>query len=498
MNKKTVVIVGAGTAGLVIAGNLNNAFNIIVVEKSKYKSYPIFFKIPMMIGILFRKKPQKYITKRELLLSSGRKIPFFESQVFGGASVINGCVHTVGMHALWKDVLTKFNFSLDNLEDSYKNNYSIDPNASRKINLAPSKLTEIDKAFLGSLNKLGIPIGDMNYSNEQNCGPISNTVGKYFRTSVLSRIKGKKFLTVLNKNVDSLKFDGLDRVVGVAVGNKVIEADYVILSSGVLGTNKLLLNEVKREPAKYFAAKKIGENFQDHVNLRVNVTANRSIDSLNEIEKSFSKKIKIFFSHLLFRPNLLRGTGATSGVHLDLDGDGKVDTRIQVVQFTESGRHGSDGKYFGGGPGFSLSITPINPYSKGKIAYKSGQLIVDPGYLSDRRDIDLLISALRFCTNLLRTEPLKNYIQEIVDLSSIESDPENYIMNNIYSGHHLIGGLGEAVDENFAVKGLKNLYVCDASVFQGYVASNIHSSVVLLADLFSRRFTSKIQDFKSV
>ena len=48
----------------------------------------------------------------------------------------------------------------------------------------------------------------------------------------------------------------------------------------------------------------------------------------------------------------MRGTGATSGVHLDLDGDGLVDTRINLLKFSEGGRHKSDGNDFFHGPGF--------------------------------------------------------------------------------------------------------------------------------------------------
>ena len=63
MPKKNIVIVGGGTAGLIIANNLQNYFNVIVIEKSKYYRYAFIFKIPMLIGILFRDKSQKYIKK---------------------------------------------------------------------------------------------------------------------------------------------------------------------------------------------------------------------------------------------------------------------------------------------------------------------------------------------------------------------------------------------------------------------------------------------------
>jgi len=308
----------------------------------------------------------------------------------------------------------------------------------------------------------------------------------------MSLLRKKEFTILLGRKVEELLFDVNQNVIGVVLENQTIEADYVVLTSGVLGTNHLLMSQVSRGKLNFDqGGKEMGRDVQDHVNLRININSNQNIGSFNEIEKSLFQKTRMLFRHLCGKPNLLRGTGATSGVHLDLDGDGIVDTRIQVVQFTESGRHGSDGKYFGSEPGFSLSITPINPYSKGEMILKNGNLIVNPGYLSDQRDIDLLIRALHFCINLLSTEPISGYVQKIVDLHYIQSDPRGYIMDNVYSGHHLIGGLGDAVDSDFLLRGSGNLFVCDASVLKQYPASNIHSSVVLLADLFSNRFSAK-------
>ena len=70
----------------------------------------------------------------------------------------------------------------------------------------------------------------------------------------------------------------------------------------------------------------------------------------------------------------------------------------------------------------------------------------------------------------------------------IENNPEEYIHNNIYSGHHLIGGMQDAISSNFEIKGTQSLYVCDASIFNHYAASNIHSSVILIADIFFNKF----------
>jgi choline dehydrogenase len=493
MNKKTVVIVGGGTAGLTIASQLHQQFRVIVLEKSRHKKYPLKFGIPLMIGFLFRNTTQPFISKRELQLEGVRTIPFFESGVLGGASPINGCVHTVGSRTMWERMLQRFNASYADVLIGYNRLYSMDSSAANKIHLMLAPQNAVDHAFLETLGRWGIPIGDMNFADQESCGRIYNTTRRILRSSVLSLVRGKDLDVRLGQTVERLLLNGEGRVTGVATKDGEIAADHVILSGGVIGTCSLLLKE--KMQAAYAAHAglgniDIGSGLQDHTNLRVNVITNRGFDSLNEISSSWTKKVLLLFRHCIGIPTLMVGTGATSAVHLDLDGDGLIDTRIQVVQFTETGRHGSDGKYFDTEPGFSFSITPINPVSKGTIALGADGLEIKPQYLADARDVELLKSALTYCLALLRCEPLSGFVKAILNQDQMENDPESYIRDNIFSGHHLVGGAQDSVDRNFKVKGVNGLYVCDASVLGGYAASNIHSSVVLLADIFSKRFLS--------
>ena len=132
---------------------------------------------------------------------------------------------------------------------------------------------------------------------------------------------------------------------------------------------------------------------------------------------------------------MLLGTGATSGIHLDLDGDGVVDTRIHLLQFSENGRHKSDGKDFCSGSGFSLSITPIQTMSSGKIVVdKLGCPIIEPGFFSEKADLDLMKAALSFSLNLLKSDPLKEYVEEIQDYDLAKNDPETYIKRTFLVG----------------------------------------------------------------
>ncbi len=486
-NKKRVVIIGAGTAGLAIANRIQNHFDVIVIEKSNYQSYPWIYKIPLMIGLVFRKKVMTYITKREFTLSNGRKIPFFESNLWGGASIMNGCVHVFGFKSKWASVLKKFNLSNDDLMKSNDEIFSFNLNESNKITLMYAHQTSIDEAFIKTLNSRNFPTDDMGYTEREACGPLQNTVRKYFRTSVLSLIGKQNFSGYMREKVQYILFDNDGKVTGVKTDKGIREADYVILSAGVIGSCDLMLREKDRN--SFLQNLSVGEMLQDHTNIRVNVVATKPIDSLNEIYDSFYKKLSVALKHFMGISTVMRGTGATSAAYLDLDKDGEIDTRIQILQFAETGRHGSSGNLFGSSqPSFSISITAIHPESYGNIILDGDENIVDLKFLSAEKDVELLTLALEYCFDLLKSEPISEYVLKIEDEEYIKNNPEKYIRDTMFSGHHLIGGLQDAVDSNFKVHNTEGLYVCDASVFDKYVASNIHSSIVLLADMFAKKF----------
>jgi choline dehydrogenase-like flavoprotein len=185
----------------------------------------------------------------------------------------------------------------------------------------------------------------------------------------------------------------------------------------------------------------------------------------------------------------MRGTGATATANVDINGDGEVDARINLLRFYETGRMGGGEQLFASNlPGFSISITQINPESCGRILITPSKVEVMPGYLSEFSDVEYLKKALKFTIQLLETEPLCELVENIEDIELIKNFPTKYIVENTYSGYHLIGGCSHLLGRNFEVSNYKNLYVCDASALSLYPSSNIHSSVLLLADICSKKF----------
>ena len=123
MNKKKIVIVGGGTAGLVVAENLKHRFDVVMLEKSKITRIPLLNRIPLLIGLLYRKKTLKYVRKLRVFAQKGRLIPF-ESCVLGGASVINGCVHALGSRTFWDIELNRFSLGFDEVTKAYEETYT--------------------------------------------------------------------------------------------------------------------------------------------------------------------------------------------------------------------------------------------------------------------------------------------------------------------------------------------------------------------------------------
>jgi choline dehydrogenase-like flavoprotein len=491
--QKKVIIVGGGTAGAMVAKNLSSNFDVTVFDKSLNARMPLIYRIPLMIGLMF-KKNTSYIHKSSLKFDSVRDFPFFSSNLIGGASIINGCVHVVGNKKIWTATLLRFGMEFEDFMMSYQSIFTKGLEV-KKIRLLEAKKEWLEEAFFDALKEKGIERGNVEWTDHPVSGMILNTVNRYLRTSVMDLDPFKKAKIIDKCRIQRLVVNANTEIIGVFDGNKIIIGDYIFLCAGVIETNALLLKKALQIDNNKLIDLRVeaGQKIKDHTNLRINIKAKRKIGSLNEIDASFFEKIKLGIKHMLGLWTLMRGTGATATANVDLDGDGFVDTRINLLKFYETGRMGSNGKLFSSQtPGFSISITQINPKSNGKVTINPAGLNVKPNYLSDLSDVDHLKNALSFVVGLLEAKPLCEIIEQIEDIELIKSNPKKYILDNVYSGYHLIGGCEHLLDANFKVNGYKNLYVCDASAMSIYPSSNIHSAVLILADLCSKKFNKLI------
>lgn len=486
---KKIIVIGGGTAGSIICKRLSNDFSVTVFEQSENKNLPFLNKIPLLVGLLYKRSNQ-FVKKIDLDFDISRKVPFFVSNVLGGASIMNGCVHVAGSRVKWDRLLRRFELTRQDLQDSYDSLFT-KASEKNKISIKQAQKSRLDKAFFKALGQQDIPVGDVEWMDLSESGSVYNTVNQLFRSSVKNLNPYKSASVKLNHRVEHLIVDDFSRIIGVAANGEYFFADQVILSGGVIGTNILLQNKAIRFSDMSFIdlGLNAGEGIRDHTNLRVNVLASQKMNSLNEIGSSAFRKISLFLRHFLGFKTLMMGTGATSAAHLDIDGDGEIDARIQMLNFSEIGRIGSNGDLFSTDqPGFSISITVINPKSSGEIKVNSNGTQINPNYLSNKYDIQHLQKTLFFVIGMLESESFKPLIESIDKVDLIKSNPQGYILLNSYSGYHLIGGCCHLIDAEFKVSSLKNLFICDASIMNEHVSSNIHSAVAILADIFSKKF----------
>lgn len=474
-NRESILIVGGGTAGLTIASELADDYQILVVEASEESYIPLYLRIPLMVGQLFKRT--RYSVLKEFFYHK-RRIPFYESRVWGGASVINGAVHVYGSEDSWRALLDKFKIKFDLIEGFHKQTFSF-TEADGRIKLREAFQDRLDRAFQRALAAKKIPTGDTASFESEVCGPVINTCKTYFRSSV------RDFSNVGVETLKGVRVDGLivnnDCVAGVRTSVGDLYADKVVLAAGVLGTLDILKKSSHNIPRGN--RKLLGLGLRDHSNLRINVKTHGAGISLNSINSKFYSKVLLAVSYLLRMPSVMSGSGATSAANIALDRDA-INFRLNLLRFYESGRGLSSGGLLGDGDaGFSLSITQVNPRS----AFHIHEGDWFPNYASDDCDITFLKKALVYCLELLESPPLNSHVLEILDLDQIKNDPVSYIKENVFSGYHLAGGCSDLVDHNFAVKGISNLFVCDASVINRYPSSNIHSTVVLLAKVFAHK-----------
>ena len=483
---KKILIVGGGTAGLFVANHLASDFDVLVLESSDKEKLPLLYRIPLAIGFLFRRNDKNYLRKIHLKFGESREIPYFLPKLIGGSSEINGAVHVIGSRKVWKKILKYFQFSLEDFEKACSQIFS-NANVNRTSNYIkdrPAPIGILEKKFIGALKKISFPLIDSRWQDEIGFGKIINNCSRIFRSSVAKDFKiTKRVKIVKNTKVIKLIFEG-KRIVGVKSDKNTYFADFVLLSAGTIGTNEILLR-TKKETG-FWQNHSIGSGIKDHTNIKFNFTTPKKIGSINELLNSRFQQFVETIRHVLGQPSLLSGTGATLAIHYSSKKKENVDCRINVVRYSEYSKKGVFGQNIDPRPGFSISFTPLFPKSYGYIDLDKDSLTIRPKYLSCSQDTKVLLKAMEFVRNLIKDELFDDL--ELKNLDGFDFYDQDFLKNNLFTGHHLIGGVASIVEPNFSVRDISGLFICDASLLKDFPSSNIHASILILAHFFVKKF----------
>ena len=348
-------------------------------------------------------------------------------------------------------------------------------------------------------------------STESQCSYYDLTLRNFKRSySYNTFLKDNKNIEIFYKSlVSKIIFQNLKATGVEYIQNKkkyIINCNKeVILSAGTINSPKILQlsgigdkNLLDSLGIKInFENKNVGINLRDHLQTRL-VYEVRSNKNFNYFRKNLLFQIKSLFDYFILKKGLLALGAIRVGAFAGTDHK-EPKHNYQINLLLGSGSVDSMDKF----NGVTVSVNTINPQSVGYIKIKSknplDDPIIQPNYFSNYTDIENHLKGIEIIRKISRTSPFSEMIErehlpgralnskrDLVDFIKDTSSTIFHPSGTCRIGNEDIG----VVDGNLRVRGVKNLRVCDASVFPKSLTGNLAASCYLAGMVLTKDILS--------
>ena len=522
MEEFDYIIVGAGSAGCVLANRLSSIASnkILIVEAGGKDTYP-WIHIPVGYYKTMHNPKTDWCFKTEPDESmNGRSINYPRGKILGGSSSINGLLYIRGQEQDynmwrqlgnvgwgWKDVLPYF-LRAENQEHGASEFH----NDGGPLSVSDQRIKlDILDVFMNAAEEMGIPkVTDFNKGDNYGCGYFQVTVKNGFRCSTsvayLNPIKKRNNLKILTKaHVKKIEFENT-KATGLSYWKdgqliKVKAKKEVILSAGSIGSPHILQAsgvgdyvKLKSHGIKIiYNSLGVGKNLQDHLMMRP-VYKVKNIKTLNKKINSIFGKILIGMEYAFYRKGpMTMGASQLCGFAKSDSSRETPNLQFHIQPISTDKLGGSSLHNF---HAFTPTVANIRPTSRGEININSADTREDPiikmNYLSTPEDRKVTADGLKLIRKIvLETEIFKKYEpEEFRPGINFRDDEELVKAASDYSQtiFHPVGTCKMGKDENSVVNdrllahGLQNLRIVDASIMPNITSGNTNAPTIMIAE----------------
>ncbi len=523
------IVVGAGSAGAVLAARLSeNPRNKVLLVEAGPAGH-IYSRFPISFGLLISNPDANWLYESDPEPgTANRAIPVPRGKMLGGSSSINGLVWVRGQpldYDTWAQMGAR-GWSWNDVGPLFTRMESYEsPGADNRGRGGPLRVSQVpdQNPLYDALFKAGTEAGykvnpDYNSEDQEGIAKTQGSISRGRRMSVAHcylkpAMKRPNLTVVTDAPTRRVLLEG-KRCTGIVYERhgrqiEVRAAREVILSAGAVATPQLLELSGIGNPqllrdhgiAVTHALPAVGENFRDHINARIvwkvkdpSVSYNhmaRGIGAVTQAMKYmttgggfFSLPSAPLVAFLKTRPEL-----ATPDVQMHLIPYSIKDPKRRRLQDF---------------PSFTIACYQLRPESIGTIHIRSADPDQQPAirfnFLADRIDQQAMVAGFHMMRKIAGTKAMDAIRgEEYSPGTEVATDAQilQWIRENSQTAYHPIGtcrmgpaGPNTVVDEKLKVHGLEGLRIADASIFPTMPSGNTNAPAIMVgekaADLISQ------------
>ena len=515
------IVVGAGTAGCLIAARLSedSSNRVCLIEAGGSERHP-FVRIPAAVGAAIMSKRFGWgLTTVPQAALGGRRVPLPRGKIIGGSGSINGMAYYRGPAAdfddwaamgnpgwSYADLLPYFLRSEHNPEYAHSPYHTTGGPMGVSFPTARNPLCD---AFNASMADQGYEeLDDFNVPEPNGYGYRQGTIWKGQRVSTASAylrpaLSRRNLELISETRVRRILFDG--RVAqGVETqapaGIQNIRAHReVIVCGGAYHSPHILLNSGVGDEAKLRSwgitpvhhLPPVGQNLRDHPAAPLALEMSNST-SYGLSWKAAPRNVLNVLQYLVTRTGPIASNLFETNAYIK--SVPTVDRPDMQIVF-QPARRNTKPFPIPIGHGFAAMAVCLYPRSTGAVSLAGPDPLVEPlidlALGSADSDIRMILHGLRFARKVFAHDAFKPYgAHEVLPGPKVTDDEAmiDHIRNTLVTVHHpgstcRMGPPGEnVVDHELRVHGLEKLRVADAAIYPRVVGANTNASIVAIAE----------------